>query len=242
MKKSVIILLVLIFSVIPLIYAAEETKESNFFEKIKEFFRNFFEKQNAIKSSDNYEYEVCDTQGVCEMVIIKEIIKPSMQTSNMCNPEGLCEDVPVNRILLKEGTDKKHCSDAPYLSSDYVDNWWNANGLIDECEMPPKSDMQFTFKQHNQTILSYTGTVQISLTILNYENNYLALQILTSEDHDNDNLPDEWTHCGNVDTIRGKTVKVIRCTGTKLKFIKLVNPEWNPSSLFLDRIEVMKVE
>ncbi|MBI2042957.1 hypothetical protein HYT25_01045 [Candidatus Pacearchaeota archaeon] len=241
MKKSVIILLVLIFSVIPLVYA-EEIKEKSFFEKIKEFFGNLFLERGIIKSSDKYEYEFCNTEGVCNMIAVTEVIQPSAQTSNMCNPEGLCEDVPVNRLLLKEGTDKKRCSNAPYLSSDYVDNWWNANGLIDECEMPPTSDMQFAFKQHNQTILSHTGTLQISLTILNYENNYLALQILTAEDHNNDNLPDEWTHCGNVDTIKGKTIKIIRCTGTKLKFVKLVNPEWNPSSLFLDRIEVLKIE
>ena len=191
---------------------------------------------------NNYEYEICDDNGACKMIQIDEIVQPSVQTFNQCNPEGLCEDVPVNRLILKEGTDKKDCSDAPYLKTDYVDNWWNANGLIDECEMPPRSDMQFAFKQHNQTILSYTGTIQISLTILNYEDNYLAFQILTAEDRNNDNLPDTWIHCGNVDSIKGKTIKIIRCTGTNIKFVKLVNPEWNPSNLFLDRIEVLKAE
>ena len=192
--------------------------------------------------SDNYEYEICDDNGACQMIQIDKVVQPSTQTANQCNPEGLCEDVPVNRLILKEGTDKKYCSNAPYLKTDYVDNWWNANGLIDECEMPPKSDMQFAFKQHNQTILSYTGTMQISLTILNYGDNYLALQILTAEDNNRDNLPDAWIHCGNVDTIKGKTIKIVRCTGTNLKFVKLVNPEWNPSNLFLDRIEVLKAE
>src|SRR3989344_1089923 len=184
--------------------------------------------------SDNYEYEICDDNGACQMIQIDKVVQPSTQTANQCNPEGLCEDVPVNRLILKEGTDKKHCSNAPYLKTDYVDNWWNANGLIDECEMSPRSDMQFAFKQHNQTILSYTGTIQISLTILNYEDNYLAFQILTAEDRNNDNLPDTWIHCGNVDSIKGKTIKIIRCTGTNIKFVKLVNPEWNPSNLFLD--------
>ena len=192
--------------------------------------------------SDNYEYEICDDNGACQMIQIDKVVQPSTQTANQCNPEGLCEDVPVNRLILKEGTDKKYCSNAPYLKTDYVDNWWNANGLIDECEMPPRSDMQFAFKQHNQTILSYTGTIQISLTILNYEDNYLAFQILTAEDRNNDNLPDTWIHCGNVDSIKGKTIKIIRCTGTNIKFVKLVNPEWNPSNLFLDRIEVLKAE
>jgi len=192
--------------------------------------------------SDNYEYEICDDNGACQMIQIDKVVQPSTQTANQCNPEGLCEDVPVNRLILKEGTDKKHCSNAPYLKTDYVDNWWNANGLIDECEMSPRSDMQFAFKQHNQTILSYTGTIQISLTILNYEDNYLAFQILTAEDRNNDNLPDTWIHCGNVDSIKGKTIKIIRCTGTNIKFVKLVNPEWNPSNLFLDRIEVLKAE
>ena len=192
--------------------------------------------------SDNYEYEICDDNGACQMIQIDKVVQPSTQTANQCNHEGLCEDVPVNRLILKEGTDKKYCSNAPYLKTDYVDNWWNANGLIDECEMSPRSDMQFAFKQHNQTILSYTGTIQISLTILNYEDNYLAFQILTAEDRNNDNLPDTWIHCGNVDSIKGKTIKIIRCTGTNIKFVKLVNPEWNPSNLFLDRIEVLKAE
>ena len=192
--------------------------------------------------SNNYEYETCDNNGACQMIQIDKIVQPSTQITNQCNPEGLCEDVPVNRLILKEGTDKKYCSNAPYLKTDYVDNWWNANGLIDECEMPPKADMQFAFKQHNQTLLSYTGTMQISLTILNYGDNYLALQVLTAEDNNRDNLPDAWVHCGNVDTIKGKTIKIVRCTGTNLKFVKLVNPEWNPSNLFLDRIEVLKAE
>lgn len=199
---------------------------------------NFKDKINFVNKAA-YEYEVCDDKGTCNTLSLEKIIQPREQTFNICNPEGMCEDVPVNRLLLKEGTDKKYCSNAPYLKTDYVDNWWNANGLIDECEMPPESDMQFTFKLHNQTIISYTGTIQISLTLLNYENNYLALQILIAEDNDFDNLPDKWIHCGNVDSIKGKKVKILPCTGTNIKFIKLVNPEWNPTSLFLDRIEVL---
>ena len=119
----------------------------------------------------NYEYEICDKEG-CRMVPILKIILPSKETFYICNNEGQrCENVPINRLLLKEGTDKKYCSKAPYLKTDYVDNWWNANGLIDECEMLPKSDMQFAFKLHNQILVSYTGKIQISLTVLNYEEN-----------------------------------------------------------------------
>ncbi len=189
-----------------------------------------------------YQYEICNNNGTCEMISVDKVIQPSEQTFNICNDKGLCEDVPINRLILKEGTDKKNCSNAPYLKTDYVDNWWNANGLIDECEMPPKSDMQFTFKQHNQTILSYTGTIQISLAVINYEDNYLALQILTAEDHNEDNLPDQWTHCGNVDGIKGKDKRIINCNGTNLKFVKLVNPKWNPTSIFIDKIEIFKVD
>jgi len=188
----------------------------------------------------DFQYETCN-DGMCKMISIDRIIQPSNQTYNICNDKGLCEDVPINRLLLKEGTDKKHCSNAPYLKTDYLDNWWNAYGLIDECEMPPKSDMQFTFKQHNQTIISYTGTIQIILTIINYEDNYLALQILTAEDNDGDNLPDVWIHCGNVDEIKGKKIKIINCSGTNLKFVKLVNAEWNPTSIFIDRVEIFKI-
>src|SRR3989344_874125 len=191
------------------------------------------------EKQESYLYETCDEAQVCTTRTLTTVVKPSEETAVLCNPEGLYEDVPLNRLLLKEGTEKNYCVDAPYLASDYVDNWWNANGLIDECEMPPNADMQFAFKQHNQTLSSHTGTIQISLTILNYENNYLALQILTAEDNNYDNLPDEWIHCGNVDEIHKKTVKIIHCNGTNVKFVKLVNPSWNPTSLFLDRIEVL---
>ena len=189
-----------------------------------------------------YEYEVCSQDGTCEMITIDKIIQPSKETLNVCNNQGLCEDVPVNRLLLKHGTDKKYCSNAPYLESDYLDNWWNENGLIDECEMPPKSDMQFAFKQHNASLSSHTGTVQITITPINYENNYLALQILIGEDNDMDDLPDAWIFCGNVDSIKGKDKKIINCKGTNIKFVKLVNPEWNPSSLYVDYILVLKAD
>jgi len=198
--------------------------------------------ENSLAKQVSYQYEVCNDNGECKMITIDKVVQPSRQTFNICNDKGFCEDVPLNRLLLKEGTDKKYCSSAPYLETDYVDNWWNANGLIDECEMPPESDMQFTFKQHNQTIISYTGTIQISITAINYEDNYLALQILTADDHDGDNLPDEWIHCGNVDEINGKDLKIIYCSGTNLKFVKLSSAEWNPTSIFIDRIEILKVD
>lgn len=199
----------------------------------------YFSDKVDYNAGTGYEYEICDEEG-CRMIPIDKIILPSEKTFYICNNEGeRCEDVPVNRLLLKEGTDKKYCSNAPYLKTDYVDNWWNANGLIDECEMPPNSDMQFAFKLHNQTLISYTGTVQISLTVINYEDNHIAIQVLTAEDNDKNNLPDKWVHCGNLDGIKGKDVKIILCSGKNLKFVKLVNAEWNPMSIFLDRIEIL---
>src|SRR3989344_1713836 len=165
-------------------------------------FLFYFNDQNFIKplsEINRYEYEVCDSDFNCKMVFIEKIIEPSNETFRVCKDDGSCEDVPINRLLLKHGTDKKFCNNAPYLSDDYIDNWWNANGLIDECEMLPKADMQFAFKQHNQSFLSHTGTIQIPITPINYENNYLALQILIAEDKNNDNLPDSWIFCGNVD-------------------------------------------
>lgn len=201
--------------------------------------RNYFNGEINYENKDNYEYEICDDAG-CRMVPIDKIILPGEKTFYICNNEGQrCENVPINRLLLKEGTDKKYCSKAPYLKTDYVDNWWNANGLIDECEMPPRSDMQFAFKLHNQTLVSYTGTIQISLTLINYENNHVAIQVLTGEDNDKNNLPDKWIHCGNLDGIKGREVKIINCSGKNLKFVKLVNAEWNPTSIFLDRIEIL---
>lgn len=204
-----------------------------------------FQVKNLLKTWEedyNYEYEVCDDNHNCSMVSVDRIIQPSEETNKVCKDDGSCEDVPVNRLLLKHGTDKKYCNNAPYLNDDYIDNWWNANGLIDDCEMPPKADMQFAFKQHNQSFLSHTGTVQITVTPINYEDNYLALQILIAEDKNNDNLPDEWIFCGNVDSIRGKDKRIINCKGTMVEFVKLVNPGWNPSSLYFDYILVLKVD
>ena len=108
-------------------------------------------KNDNEKNDMHYEYEVCENDD-CRYIQVDKIIQPSEETFNVCNNQSLCEDVPVNRLLLKHGTDKEYCANAPYLASSYVDNWWNANGLIDECEMPPQADMQFAFKQHNGTL------------------------------------------------------------------------------------------
>jgi len=151
-----------------------------------------------------------------------------------------CEDVPVNRLLFKGGTNKTICNGYNAGGSTFTDNWWNAEGLIDNCEMPVNSNMQFIFKQHDQSIRSHTGVIQIKIDALNY-NNYKALQIFTAEDSNNDNLPDNWKHCGNVDGIYGRSTKIIQCSGTNLKFIKLVNAEWNKGSLFIDNVEVLKI-
>lgn len=212
-----------------------------FLEELTSAKKISFNIENS-NNDPNYKYEICETNEECKDIAIERIIEPSKETVYVCNKEGSCEDVPVNRLLLKHGTDKEHCADAPYLKSSYVDNWWNANGLIDECEMPPRADMQFAFKQHNGSFSSHTGTIQITLTPINYEENYLALQVLIGEDNNKDELPDGWVFCGNVDSITGKDKKIINCKGTNIKFVKLVNPEWNPSSLYFGYILIMKAD
>mgnify|MGYP001567108513 CR=1 FL=1 len=206
-------------------------------------------------SCTNYDYEVCSPANenkigvvdVCQKVQINQIIQPSTETQKICNPNwkesggrSECEQVPVNMLLLKTGTDKKYCN-GNYNSNDFVDNYWNAEGLIDECEMRPNANMQFIFKQHDQSIRSHTGTIQVRIDILNYNLEFKSLQIFISEDNNNDNLPDEWKYCGNVDEIGGTDTKYIRCNGNKMKFVKIVNAEWNRGSLFIDEIEVLKV-
>ena len=205
----------------------------------------------------NYDYEVCEQinkdyseMAQCHRVKINNIIQPSTQTEKICVPDfeeakkfgamSECEDVPVNRLLFKGGTNKTICNGYNAGGSTFTDNWWNAEGLIDNCEMPVNSNMQFIFKQHDQSIRSHTGVIQIKIDALNY-NNYKALQIFTAEDSNNDNLPDNWKHCGNVDGIYGRSTKIIQCSGTNLKFIKLVNAEWNKGSLFIDNVEVLKI-
>lgn len=229
------LVLIIIFFALFIFYFWNRGNDNNSESWQESFFSSF-------KQEENYEYEICDNNGDCRYIVVDKIIQPSEETSRICKEGGSCEDVPVNRLLLKHGTDKKYCNNAPYLSDDYVDNWWNANGLIDECEMPPKADMQFAFKQHNGSLSSYTGTVQITITPINYGNNYLALQILIGEDNNYDDLPDGWIFCGNVDSIKGEDKKIINCNGTNIKFVKLVNPEWNPSSIYLDYILVLKAD
>ena len=233
-------ILIIIFFALPSCYRDQETSKDSLIDEypnsqVKNLLKTF-------EKDDNYEYEICDDNHNCSMVSINRIIQPSNETNKVCKDDGSCEDVPINRLLLKHGTDKKYCNNSPYLNDDYIDNWWNANGLIDECEMPPKADMQFAFKPHNHSFLSHTATVQITITPINYENNYLALQVLIAEDKNNDDLPDEWIFCGNVDSIRGKDKRIINCKGTMVEFVKLVNPEWNPSSLYFDYILVLKVD
>ena len=235
-----IILMIISFILFSSYFRDQKPSQDSLIDEYSDFqVKNFLK---TLKENDNYEYEVCDDNHNCKMISVDRIIQPSEETRKVCKDDGSCEDVPINRLLLKHGTDKKYCNNAPYLSDDYVDNWWNANGLIDGCEMPPKADMQFAFKQHNQSFLSHTGTIQITITPINYENNYLALQILIAEDKNNDDLPDEWIFCSNVDSIRGKDKRIINCKGTMVEFVKLVNPEWNPSSLYFDYILVLKVD
>lgn len=211
-----------------------------------------------VSCSNIYEYDFCEEgqqqQGTCERIRVNKI-PPSTETIKICNPNYLndgarseCEQVPVNQLLSKGGTDKKYCN-GHELSTDFVDNWWNAEGLIDECEMPVNANMQFIFKRHNQSIISHTGTIQVVIQPINYDSEFKAMQIFIGEDSNNDNLPDSWIHCGNVDEIGGAStrniwqyfIKVIHCSGNNLKFVKLVNAPWNKGNLFIDSVEVLKV-
>lgn len=193
-----------------------------------------------------YEYEVCNKD--CNRFQLKNVAQPSTKTERLCHPDAqeaiksgarsVCEDVPINLLLNKGGTDKKYCNEAPYLESDYVDNWWNSEGLIDECEMPTNSNMQFIFKMVDSSTRTYTGTIQIKIDAISYDNDGKALQIFTGED--DGNLPKEWVYCGNVDGINGKTTRYILCKGENLKFIKLVHASWSKGSIFLDKVEVLR--
>lgn len=197
-----------------------------------------------------YSYEVCDSQDKCTRVQITNIVQPSLETTQICNQEK-CENVPVNRLLFKGGTTKTACNGFSYPFIIFVDNWWNSEGLIDNCEMPPNSNMQFIFKQHDQSIRSHTGSIQIKIDVINPNNNYLVLQIYTGEDNDNNNLPDSWIHCGNIDEINGRATKYIFCNGTSLKFIKIVHASWSYIPLneldlnkfpkmYIDNVEILR--
>lgn len=195
---------------------------------------------------NKYSYEICNEKNQCKKVTLNKIITPNSLTEKLCNPNWLrdkanseCENVSVNQLLFKTGTTKILCNHKGVGNTIFVDNWWNAEGLIDDCEMPVNSNMQFIFKQHNQSIKSHTGTIQIKMDLINLNNNYKVLQIFTGEDNNNDNLPDEWKHCGNVYEMTTYSTRIIQCKGVNLKFIKLVNAKWSIGSLFIDNIEVL---
>lgn len=186
-----------------------------------------------------YDYEVCDNKinGECKIINIFDVAQPSAETTEICY-QGKCENVPNNRLLFKGGTDMT--IDCFKDEITLINNYWNSEGIINNCEMPVNSTMSFLYKQHDQSIRSHTGTIQIKIDVVNFKNDYKSLQIFTGEDNNNDNLPDFWVYCGNVNKINGRTTKIIRCNGTNLKFVNLKNAQWNEGSLFIDNIEVLK--
>lgn len=202
----------------------------------------------ATLGTKKYDFEVCDDTGICKRIPIINIVQPSLETTEICY-QGRCENVPINRLLFKGGVNKTICNFYSAGGITFVDNYWNSEGLIDGCEMPVNSNMQFIFKQHDQSIRSHTGMIQVKIDVINYEAEYKALQVFVGEDDKDvnvlgyqvgDNLPNSWIYCGNVDKIKGRSTKLIQCNGTNLKFIKLVNAPWNKGSLFIDNVEILK--
>src|SRR3990167_2612824 len=84
-------------------------------------------------------------------------------------------------LLLKGGTEKQTCTGAPFLKSDYVDNYYNAKGVVDECRMPPNAEMDFIFKQHDKKIRTHSGKIKIVVNSVNTES-HGVLQVLVSND------------------------------------------------------------
>src|SRR3990167_6851286 len=88
----------------------------------------------------SYTYETCEGD-VCQNQYVVRVIEPSYQTEEICY-QGRCEQVPMNRLLFKGGVNKTICNGKTFDGKTFLDNYWNSNGLIDGCEIPPKSDMQ----------------------------------------------------------------------------------------------------
>ena len=180
-----------------------------------------------LASCTTYDYEVCNDKIVetrngdftqidqyketdCQRVSITNIVQPSLETTRLCNSNWKesgamheCEDVPANLLLSKGGTNKRICNKIYAIGGIVADNYWNAEGVVDGCEMPPNSNTQWAFKQHDQTFRSHTGTIQIRIDVVNFDNDYKALQIFIGENNNGDGLPDSWVYCGNVDKIYG---------------------------------------
>ena len=180
------------------------------------------------------------------LVLIKlKDIPPNEPFTIICNKEGSCENVPDNRLLFKSGTNKTKCSNAPYLSSDYVDNPYNFEGdVIDECEITTNSSMIFRFKQHDQSFRNHSGTIQVTITTVNTEPHGIV-QVLTADKSQN------WKECKGIsqDCIscienipKGRRENKILCEGEELQFIKVLAAPWSPTSIFLDSVEVWKYD
>ena len=141
-----------------------------------------------------------------------------------------------NRLLFKEGVNKTTCSNAPYLESSYVNNWFNAKGeIIDGCEMRQDSEVIFAFKQHDQTFRNHTGTIQVKITTVNLEAGG-AIRLYTSSDGLNES---SWQECREFNNLPAGSNRVITtCDGVELGYIKLRSK--TQTGIFLDKVEVYR--
>lgn len=141
-----------------------------------------------------------------------------------------------NRLLLKGGVNKTICSNAPYLESSYVNNWYNSYGdIVDGCEMRQDSEVVFGFKQHDQSFRNHTGTIQVKITTVNLEDGG-AIRLYTSSNGLNDSL---WAECREFNNLPAGSNRVITtCDGTELGFLKLRSK--TQTSIFLDTVEAYR--
>jgi hypothetical protein len=141
-----------------------------------------------------------------------------------------------NRLLMKEGVNKTTCSDAPYLESSYVNNYFNAHGdVVDGCEMKQDSELIFIFKQHDQSLRNHTGTIQVKITTVNLESGG-AIRLFTSSNGLNES---SWQECREFNNLPAGSNRVITtCDGVEIGYIKLRSK--TQTSIFLDSVEVYR--
>lgn len=142
-------------------------------------------------------------------------------------------------LLFKGGKDKQFCSNAPFLKSSYVNNYYNSYGnIIDGCEMRINSEIIFGFKQHDQTFRSHSGVIQVKITTMNLENG-ASFELYTAHNESKGLDISQWNFCRTFKNIPNNSNRVITtCDGEGIGYIKIKSI--GEKSIFLDSVEAYR--
>ena len=140
-----------------------------------------------------------------------------------------------NRLLLKEGTQYTCGNYHVFDVSAYVNNWWNKEGtILNGCEMLPNSEMLFIFKQHDQSIRTHTGEINIKIRL------YAVSDGADVEVYYMDKRG-TWFSSGNyADIPKGIYDIETYGDGTEIEFLRFRVHDSSRSNVLVDRVEVRR--